>query len=163
MPSANARRVNDLLGRFQQTYKKGGLEMKKQQIIVLKYFLIFAAGLFMSACTNQESTLKNSNYIGDYILVSVNGNPVPANITHQGVGLKVRSGVFTINGDGTCSTKTVFVPPSGTDIAREVSATYTKEGSKLNMQWKGAGTTVGTIQDNTFTMDNEGLVFVYKK
>jgi len=64
---------------------------------------------------------------------------------------------------GTCSTKTVFVPPSGTEVAREVSATYTKDGPRLTMQWKGAGTTVGTIQGNTFTMDNEGMVLVYRK
>ena len=31
------------------------------------------------------------------------------------------------------------------------------------MQWKGAGETVGTIQGNTVTMDNDGMVFVYSK
>jgi hypothetical protein len=31
------------------------------------------------------------------------------------------------------------------------------------MQWKDAGTTTGTIEGNTFTMDNEGMVFAYKK
>jgi hypothetical protein len=79
------------------------------------------------------------------------------------VALQVRSGTFTINADGTCSTKTVFVPPSGQEATREVSATYTKEGAKLTMQWKGAGTTTGTIEGDTFTMNNEGMLFVYKK
>jgi predicted RecA/RadA family phage recombinase len=88
---------------------------------------------------------------------------VPANVTHEGVEMLLRSGTFTIKADGTCSTKTVFVLPSRTESAREVGATYTNEGSKLTMQWKGAGKTVGTIQGNTFTMDNEGMVFVYKK
>jgi hypothetical protein len=74
----------------------------------------------------------------------------------------VRSGTFTVKADGTCSTKTRFVPPSGSEIAREVSATYTKEGSKLTLQWKGAGTTTGTVEDSTFTMDNEGMLFVYR-
>jgi hypothetical protein len=31
------------------------------------------------------------------------------------------------------------------------------------MQWKGVGQTIGTILGDTFTMDNEGMVFVYKK
>jgi hypothetical protein len=75
----------------------------------------------------------------------------------------VRSGSFTIKADGTCSTKTVFVPPSGTEATREVSATYTKEGSKLTMKWQGAGMTIGTVEGDKFTMDNEGMVFVYKK
>jgi len=29
--------------------------------------------------------------------------------------------------------------------------------------WQGAGTTTGTIEGNTFTMENEGMVFAYKK
>jgi hypothetical protein len=40
---------------------------------------------------------------------------------------------------------------------------YTKKGSKLIMQWKGAGTTTGTIECSTFTMNNEGMLFVYRK
>jgi hypothetical protein len=31
------------------------------------------------------------------------------------------------------------------------------------MQWKDAGKTVGSIDGNTFTMENEGMVFVYRK
>jgi hypothetical protein len=88
---------------------------------------------------------------------------MPANITHEGASLQVRSGVFTINADGTCSTRTAFIDPSGTEIVREVGATYTKDGLKLTMQWKGAGITVGTMQSNTFTMDNDGMLFVYTK
>jgi hypothetical protein len=131
--------------------------------IALKFFFVLAAGLVMSACMKEKSALNDADFAGVYALFSVNGNPVPANITHEGAGLQVRSGTFTINADGTCSAKTVFVPPSGTEVAREVSATYTKDGSRLTMQWEGAGKTVGTIQGSIFAMDNEGLVFVYRK
>ena len=31
------------------------------------------------------------------------------------------------------------------------------------MKWQGAGLTTGTVEGNTFTMDNEGMLFVYKK
>ena len=31
------------------------------------------------------------------------------------------------------------------------------------MKWQGAGMTIGTVEGDTFTMDNEGMVFVYKK
>jgi len=101
--------------------------------------------------------------VGVYILISVNDERVPASISHDGVTLEVRSGTFTINADGTCSSRTVFVPPTGTEVVREVDAKYTKDDSKLTMQWEGAGSTVGTIQGNTFTMVNEGMVFVYRK
>ena len=137
--------------------------MKIQLTIALKLCFVLAAGLVMSACTKQESALNDADFAGVYALISVNGNPMPANITHGGAALQVRSGTFTINADGTCSTKTVFIPPSGTEAAKEVSAAYTKDGSRLTMQWKGAGKTVGTIQGKTFTMDNEGAVFVYRK
>jgi hypothetical protein len=88
---------------------------------------------------------------------------VPTTISHEGTALQIRSGTFTINADGTCSSKMVFVPPSGAEATREVSATYTREGAKLNMQWKDAGQTTGTIEGNTFSMDNEGMVLAYRK
>jgi hypothetical protein len=137
--------------------------MKKQLTNAVKLCFVLIAGLVISACTKQESTLNDAEYAGVYVLISVDGKPVPANITHESIAMQVRSGTFTINADGKCSTKTVFVPPSGTEVTREVSATYTKEGSKLTMQWKSAGTTIGTIQGNTFIMNNEGMVFVYSK
>ncbi len=53
--------------------------------------------------------------------------------------------------------------PSGQPQSREVSATYTRDGSRLTMQWQGAGVTIGTIEGDTFTMDNEGQIFLYRK
>jgi hypothetical protein len=129
----------------------------------LQLCLLLTAGLLLSACKPEAKIAKDVDPSGAYALVSVNGSTVPASVSHDGTALQVRSGTFTIKADGTCSTKTVFVPPSGSEVAREVSATYTRQGSKLTMQWKGAGTTTGTIAGNTFTMDNEGMAFVYKK
>ena len=129
----------------------------------LQLCFLLTAGLLLSACKPEAKVAEGGDPTGDYVLVSVNGNKVPASVSHDGNALQVRSGSFTIKADGTCSTKTVFVPPTGTEATREVSATYTKEGSKLTMQWQGAGTTTGTVEGNTFTMDNEGMVFVYRK
>jgi hypothetical protein len=85
-------------------------------------------------------------------------------VTHQGKpGLTVKSGAFIINADGTCSSKVVFVAPSGNDTTREVKAAYTRHGSKLTMKWERAGTTTGTVEGDTFTMNNEGNVFAYRK
>ncbi len=137
--------------------------MKKRLTGVLRICVAMVAGHVLSAYAQQDSALSEADPVGVYALVSVNGIPVPANISHEGNALQVRSGTFTINGDGTCSTKTVFVPPSGTEVAREVGATYTRDGSRLTMQWKGAGRTVGTIRGDTFIMNNEGMVFVYRR
>jgi len=68
-----------------------------------------------------------------------------------------------INADGTVSSSTTFKIPSGQVASRAVSGTYTREGSRVNMQWKGAGRTTGTLERSTFTMDNEGVLFAYRK
>jgi hypothetical protein len=112
---------------------------------------------------NAGKTSIEVNPVGTYALVSVDGKNVPCDVEHQGHSLKVNSGSFVIDSDGTCSSKTVFSPPSGNPVAREVKATYTREGSKLTMQWQGAGMTTGTVQDDTFTMNNEEMVFAYRK
>ena len=137
--------------------------MKKQLTIVLKVCFVLTTGLVVSACTKRESALKDAAFAGVYTLISVDGKPVPADITHEGDPIQVRSGTFTINADGTCSMTSVFVPASGSEVRREVSANYSKEESTLTMKWVGAGITVGTIQGNTFTMDNEGILFLYRK
>jgi hypothetical protein len=137
--------------------------MKAQLNIALKCCFAVAVGFLIVACQRQQTTGNTAGPAGVYNLVSVDGKTVPASVSHEGATLQVRSGAFTINADGTCSSKLIFVPPSGTEETREVSATYTRDGSKLTMQWKGAGTTVGTIDGKTFTMDNEGMVFVYRK
>ena len=132
--------------------------------LALRSCLLLTAAFFLSACKEEAKvTTEGGDPTGVYTLVSVNGNPVPASVSHDNVTLQVKSGTFTIHADGTCGTKTVFVPPSGPEATREVTATYAKDGSTLKMQWKGAGTTKGSIEGNTFTMNNEGMIFVFRK
>ena len=137
---------------------------RSTKFIALQACFLLTAGLFMSACKEEAKVATDGgDPTGVYTLVSVNGNQVPANVSHDNVTLQVKSGTFNIQTDGTCGTKTAFVPPSGSEVTREVTATYKKDGSTLNMQWKGAGTTTGTLEGDTFTMNNEGMIFVYKK
>jgi hypothetical protein len=112
---------------------------------------------------NCEKVQKNGELSGSYRLISVDGKNVPAVVTHEGAKLEIRSGSLTFNKGRTCVSKMIFVPPSGTEGVREVSATYSQKGSKLDMQWKGAGKTTGTLQGATFTMNNEGMMFVFGK
>ena len=105
----------------------------------------------------------DANPVGTYALVSVDGNKVPCTVQHDKHTLSVKSGTFAINADGTCSSKIVFSIPSGGDSGREVKATYTRQGAKLTMKWVGAGTTTGTVAGDTFTMNNEGITFAYRK
>lgn len=100
---------------------------------------------------------------GTYTLVSINGNPLPYTMTHEPPGVRVTSGSFTINADGTCTSDISFVLPSGEAASRPVSATWTRDGAKLTMSWQGAGVTEGTVAGDTFSMDNEGQILVYRK
>jgi hypothetical protein len=125
--------------------------------------LLLLAATFGFGCKPESKAVAGPNLVGAYNLVSVNGNNVPCTIQHEGQSPTIKSGIFTINADGTCSSKVAFSLPSGGDTSREVKATYTREGSKLTMKWEGAGTTTGTVQGNTFTMDNEGMALVFRK
>lgn len=120
-------------------------------------------GLLLTACHNETSEPEQIDPSGVYTLVMVDRQEVPTQVMHGEMSVEVRSGVFTIYADGTCRSQSVFVPPGRDAMTREVSATYTKDGAFLTMQWEGAGITTGTVNEETFTMDNEGMLFVYRK
>lgn len=156
-------RIIILLGSISNPEKNEATEMNLQITKTLKCYFTLVVVLVMSSCVNQETIYSDAGLVDVYTLTSINGNQVPASVFHQGATLQVLSGTFTIKANGTCDSKTVFVPPSGSEVVREVTAIYTQDGSRLTMQWKGAGITFGSVQDNTFTMVNEGMVFVYRK
>jgi len=116
-----------------------------------------------TGCQEAAKVATDSNPVGTYALVSVDGNTVPCTVQHDGHALAVKSGIFVINADGTCSSRVAFSPPSGSEVVREVRASYTQQGAKLTMKWEGAGITTGTVEGDTFTMNNEGMIFAYRK
>jgi len=116
-----------------------------------------------TGCKQAANVAADVNPAGTYALVSVDGKAVPCTVQHEGHTLTIKSGSFVIGADGTCSSKVVFLPPSGSEATREVQATYTREGPKLAMKWQGAGMTIGTVEGDAFTMNNEGMIFAYRK
>jgi len=88
---------------------------------------------------------------------------VPCEISHEGTAMAVKSGTFTITADGHCSSRMIFSVGSRKDMDLERKASYASVGAELTMQWEGAGMTMGSVHDNTFTMTNEGMVFSYRK
>jgi hypothetical protein len=125
--------------------------------------LILLTAMISSGCRQEAKVGPDSDFTGTYTLVSIDGHKLPFTPPHEGGAPNVTSGTFTIHADGTCGSKVSFKLPSGVESSVEVSATYTRAGSKLSMQWKGAGSTIGTIEGSTFTMNNEGMVFAYRK
>ena len=81
--------------------------------------LVFAATLVGVWPAKSADT---NSIAGVYILETVNGEKLSAAVTHEGNALKIRSGAFTINADGTCSSKITVLPPSGEETTVVVKA-----------------------------------------
>lgn len=124
---------------------------------------LLAAVFGLSSCSGTQGRSGPPDPVGDYTLVSVNGEAVPAEVSEQGMVLRILSGAVSFGADGTCSSRTVFQPPSQGEVTREVAATYEMEGDTLTLRWEGAGTTKGILHGDTFTMDNVGMTFVYER
>ena len=140
---------------------QSGVEGKRHESFrPLRVLLALAAAVAIVGCKRQPGAAGDINPTGHYALISVDGKPVPATVQHEGHVLTVKSGAFLINSDGTCVSQ-IFM--SGRDVPIEVKAAYTLQGGTLAMKWQGAGTTAGTVEGDTFTMENEGMVFVYRK
>jgi hypothetical protein len=138
------------------------LETFTPRIIALTLLALILL-LALTGCESRSRDAEKSNPAGVYSLISVDGQSVPCKLTHEGTTMTVKSGAFTISTNGSCSSQITFsVPPRG-DMSRVVNATYTSRGAELTMRWEGAGVTTGNIRGNTFTMNNEGMVFSYQK
>ena len=118
--------------------------------------------LVLMGCKNATCA-ADINPVGVYTLVSVDGKSVLCDLSHEGTTMTVKSGVFTINADGTCRSQITFAVQSRPEMSREVNATYTQKGAELTMRWEGAGMTKGNIAGDKFTMNNEGMIFSYRK
>lgn len=136
----------------------------KKTMLILVVMLVASTGCEIATGPKEavEETSKTNvnDFAGVYALVTVDGIGVPATFSHSGHDIMVHSGSFTINTDGTCSSAIVHGPQKST---RQTKATYTQAGSTLTMKWKGAGWTKGTIEGDIFSMNNEGMIFSYKK
>lgn len=135
------------------------------RIIAVALLALALLALALTGCTSAPAPAGSNlaGFAGDYTLVSVDGKNVPCVVSHEGANLMVKSGLFTINTNGACRSQTVFCIVGGRDVHRVVDATYTVSGTELTMHWKGAGWTRGAVNGNIFTMNNEGMVFAYRK
>ena len=100
---------------------------------------------------------------GVYQLVSVDGKDVPCTIKHGGTTMNVLSGTFTISTNGQVTSVITVSMGDKKNVRVERQATYTVKESELTMKWQNAGTTKGRVAGQTFTMTNEGMVYIYKK
>lgn len=120
--------------------------------------------ILLASCTTiHKDHVGADDPAGIYVLVMVDGAQVPTTARHGNHEIEIQSGTFTINRDGTCSSEMIFGPPAGKMQTRVVHATYTREGAELDMKWEGAGRTKGVVEGDSFTMNNEGMIFKYQR
>ena len=137
-------------------------ELKTPRVVAM---LVLAGCFFIAitGCRRSERSHANIDPSGVYHLVAVDSQTVPCTLTHEGAAITVKSGTLTINTNGTCLSLTTFSVAGHPEIHREVKATYTVNGAELTMKWERAGTTKGKVDGDTFTMNNEGMVFSYQQ
>ena len=138
--------------------------------MALAYGLLIIAGSGCTTISTDPPRIEAVAFEQDraetsasYDLVSVDGAAIPASVFEGNSTFRIHSGVFVIRADGSCSAKTVFGPVKGGEITRIAHATCTRKDSVLTMQWRGAGVTRGILEGETFTMDNHGMTFAYKR
>lgn len=124
---------------------------------------VLAGLLFCALARGQDTNAPVAEPAGVYTLVSLDGKAVPCAIHHGQQPMHVQTGSFTITTNGECFSRMVISVADRTNIVCNTQATYTLKGSELKMQWRGAGWTKGVVTGNTFTMNNEGMTFVYRK
>ena len=130
---------------------------------VLRAFTAIIAMLALTACQNAVRPVQDNDITGIYYLLKVDGVTVPGSVSHDGAMLEIHSGTFMISDDGTCFSRTHFTIPSGEAMIREVRARYVVQDYRLSMKWEGAGMTEGTVEGDTFIMDNHGMTFEYAR
>ena len=136
------------------------------RLMAMKTSILLTTVLFtlscLAACSHRKQA-ENVSPVGTFSLVEVDGQSLPANVGHDGANIRVVSGQLVLTEEGDATSETVFGPPNGDDIHRRVTASYTQTGDELLLRWDGAGMTKGTLGDGSFTMNNEGMIFVYAK
>jgi hypothetical protein len=138
----------------------------KRYLVPVSLLALFGA-VIVTGCKHEAqpevdtkpTATAGENAVGNYVLTSVDGKDVPCKVEHGGHAMTINSGGFAINADGSCSSK-ILLAGNG---AIERKASYTQQGPKLKMKWRGAGTTIGTVGGDKFTMNNEGMMFAYRK
>ena len=124
---------------------------------------LLGIGLCVSGCQQQPAETKVADPAGTYMLATIDGNKLPCKPAHEGGAPEVKSGSITLNTDGTFTSTMSYGSPDGKTGSRDFSGTYTREGKRFTLQWKGAGTTTADLEGDTFTMNNEGMLFAYRR
>ena len=136
----------------------------------IAFAAVVLAGIATGCRTNGEQSPDldpaetSTDATGTYNLVSIEGNAIPYAPMHLGRRQpQVVAGTITLHEGGTFASTMQYANEAGRTMSRAFSGTYSFDGAEFVLSWTGAGRTKATLEEDTFTMNNEGMLFVYEK
>lgn len=118
----------------------------------------------VAACGGSPTAAGSGDEVGTYTLVSIDGNALPATLTHGGVQATVVSATLILGTGGTVQMSTRFrLPPDTTTIPQNVSGSYQRSGSVLTFSYANGGANTGTVAGSDLRFLNEGASWLFHK
>jgi hypothetical protein len=137
--------------------------------------IMLSVVLVMILASAGCGALDAMDFQGEYTLVTVNGAKLPASVPVDGAMRLIQSGSASLNYDGSVSAVLNVRQPDGT------SAKLESEGSfevvplgkpvgrfekapplRIDLKWKGQGTTIAHLDGQTLTLDRGGAKYAYR-
>lgn len=119
----------------------------------------------------SRAAVRLSAIAGTYVLVSIDGHPVPYAPPREAdrpadapPPPTIAGSTFTVNADSTFQlTMSYRMGPPGAERATEgqFSGTYVRQGDGYNFTWKNAGQTPVALRGDTLVLNNVGMLFAY--
>ena len=133
--------------------------------MVRLHVVILVIGLCISGCSEDANPTetKTLDYTGIYNLITIDGNNLPYTPSHEGNTLQVQSSTFILNTDAAFEMTMTYKRQSGEIFNQDFSGTYTLNNYTFTFHWQGAGKNTAALEGDSFTMNNEGLLFLYRK
>ena len=119
--------------------------------------------------------LDAMDFQGEYTLVTVNGAKLPASVPVEGSMRLVQSGTAVLNYDGSVGIVLTVRDTDGTSVKLESAGTFEVIPSgkpvgrlekapplRIDLKWKGQGTTIAYLDGQTLTVDRGGAKYAYR-
>ncbi len=144
----------------------GGSNEEGQTMRLSKLFVVVIA-ICIAGCDSGGDSNQGSSFTGNYLLISVEGQPLPAIIVQVlNDTVEITAGNIRINADQTFSSSaTARLTESGGVTTETVSqtGTYTNNNTAFTFTYSDGTSETGSISGNDLTLISEGLALVFRK
>lgn len=120
---------------------------------------------FVAGCstTIEEKPAVKQSQTGTYLLVAIDGNPLPFTPRTEGGAPAVHSGTMTLNTDSTFTSVMSYAVENGRVKSRDFFGEFERTETGLGMTWEGGLKTTASVSGSTLTMLDRGIVLTFRK